>query len=389
MADIDEKDRSRDSGRDRDRSRRGDRPSRFSEGSNVRDRSVDRGGNDRGGRKSSSSRVYVSNISYEYRWQDLKDLFREKVGDVAFVELFVDDHDKPKGCGIVEFSDSASVKKCMEVMHRFELNGRKLVIKEDFGNERDKFGNIINGRRNRDRERQMDKGDWDDMRDRHRGGGGGGGGGGSGGGGGGGIGGMGGIGGIGGGCNWDNNPPSLMNLISKEPVEYKWGNTYGLSPQFLESLNINRPLVNRVFVANVSTTSFPTSLKLLVSIFVSLFAQVLRLNIMDLFIWCFSLISLVHFIRLGSFSGYTIFVLYIFFIYYYYLFFFVFTFVYYFPWVHSVLELIIKIPTDDFVNTYSKGLIFPWTTLLDIFFVLFIHLSIFKGSTPLYIVLEC
>jgi hypothetical protein len=32
----------------------------------------------------------------------------------------------------------------------------------------------------------------------------------------------------------------------------KWGNTYGLSPQFLESLWINGPLVARVFVANVS-----------------------------------------------------------------------------------------------------------------------------------------
>ena len=32
----------------------------------------------------------------------------------------------------------------------------------------------------------------------------------------------------------------------------KWGNTYGLSPQFLESLSISSPLVSRVFVANVS-----------------------------------------------------------------------------------------------------------------------------------------
>lgn len=32
----------------------------------------------------------------------------------------------------------------------------------------------------------------------------------------------------------------------------KWGNTYGLSPEFLESLWITSPLVNKVFVANVS-----------------------------------------------------------------------------------------------------------------------------------------
>lgn len=33
----------------------------------------------------------------------------------------------------------------------------------------------------------------------------------------------------------------------------KFGNTYGLSTQFLESLGINGPLVTRVFVANVSS----------------------------------------------------------------------------------------------------------------------------------------
>lgn len=33
----------------------------------------------------------------------------------------------------------------------------------------------------------------------------------------------------------------------------KFGNTYGLSTQFLESLGINGPLVTRVFVANVNT----------------------------------------------------------------------------------------------------------------------------------------
>ncbi len=33
----------------------------------------------------------------------------------------------------------------------------------------------------------------------------------------------------------------------------KWGNTYGLSPQFLESLNIHGALISKVFVANVSS----------------------------------------------------------------------------------------------------------------------------------------
>lgn len=54
--------------KERDRSRRGDRPSRFSD--IPRDRSNDR---------SEGRRLFVSNIPYEFRWTELKDLFKEKV----------------------------------------------------------------------------------------------------------------------------------------------------------------------------------------------------------------------------------------------------------------------------------------------------------------------
>lgn len=56
--------------KERDRSRRGDRPSRFSDA--ARDRS-----NERGDRE--SKRIIVSNIPYEYRWTELKDLFKDQV----------------------------------------------------------------------------------------------------------------------------------------------------------------------------------------------------------------------------------------------------------------------------------------------------------------------
>lgn len=103
--------------------------------SSSRDRSRDRN-NDRGGgggnanRKASERRIYVSNIPYDFRWQDLKDLFRTEVGKVAHVELFTDENDKPRGCGIVEFEDSDSVKTAVDKMHRFDIKGRKLVVKE-------------------------------------------------------------------------------------------------------------------------------------------------------------------------------------------------------------------------------------------------------------------
>lgn len=226
------KDRSRE--RDRDRSRRGDRPSRFGprSSSHSRERERDRE-RDRGGKKSSADRrIFVSNIAYEFRWQELKDLFRTEVGEVAYVELFHDENDKPRGCGIVEFESADSVKKAVEKMHRYDLKGRKLVVKEDFDIERDRYG-----------------------RQQKSGGGGGGIGNSSGGGGGGG----GGSGGGGGGRirdeprgKWDPTPslaPTLSAAVGSSGQ--KWGNTYGLSPQFLESLWINGPLVTRVFVANL------------------------------------------------------------------------------------------------------------------------------------------
>lgn len=62
----------RDRGRDRERSRRGDRPSRFS--SSTRERSPIRDRRKMGGER----RVYVSNVAYESKWQDIKDLFRDQ-----------------------------------------------------------------------------------------------------------------------------------------------------------------------------------------------------------------------------------------------------------------------------------------------------------------------
>lgn len=185
-----------DKSRDRDRTRRTDRPSRFSNISNKdRDRSPI-GGSGGGGHVSDPRRrIMVSNIPFEYRWQDLKDLFRTEVGDVTYVEILNDESGKPRGSAIVEFLSQDLVRKAVNKMHRFETKGRKLVIKEASD---DKGGQ----RRN--------------------------------------------MGGGGGGGGDRNNDLSMLQSNSS-----KFGNTYGLSPQFLESLGINCPLINKVFVANL------------------------------------------------------------------------------------------------------------------------------------------
>ena len=70
-------------------------------------------------------------------------MFRREVGEVGFVELFNDESNKPRGCGIVEFEKIESVQIALDKMNRFDLNGRNLVVKEDYGNERDKYGRVI------------------------------------------------------------------------------------------------------------------------------------------------------------------------------------------------------------------------------------------------------
>lgn len=186
------------SDRERDRSRRDNRNSGI--GNNDR-RS---GGRDRSPIRSRSGRndcrVFVSNLPYDYRWQDLKDLLRKEIGEVSFVELFSDENDKSKGCGIVEFESPESVKKAIEKLHRFDIDGRKIIVKEDNGAARDRYGQVIRSGRDRDR-----------GEDRH----------------------------------WEGG----RDLQSGKP--FVWGETYGLSPNFLEGLGIAPPLVCRVFIANL------------------------------------------------------------------------------------------------------------------------------------------
>ncbi|XP_041641152.1 myelin expression factor 2 isoform X2 [Cheilinus undulatus] len=86
-----------------------------------------------GGEKKGShrNRVFISNIPYDMKWQAIKDLMREKVGEVTYVELFKDAEGKSRGCGVVEFKDEEFVKKAIETMNKHDLSGRPLNIKED------------------------------------------------------------------------------------------------------------------------------------------------------------------------------------------------------------------------------------------------------------------
>ncbi|XP_054717152.1 myelin expression factor 2-like isoform X2 [Uloborus diversus] len=153
-----------------------------------RDRSPDA----RHSSSSNSRRVFVNNIPFECRWMEIKDLFREKVGDVTFVDMFEDDGGKFKGCGVVEFKDHEAAMKAVEKMHKHEIRGRMLNVKLDSGEV--------------DRRRSTGRGsDRDFMNDR------------------------------------------FDNEFRNEPQF----NTYGLNPVFLKSLGIHGPLNNKVFISNL------------------------------------------------------------------------------------------------------------------------------------------
>ncbi|XP_030233059.1 myelin expression factor 2 isoform X5 [Gadus morhua] len=85
-------------------------------------------GDKKGGQR---NRVFISNIPYDMKWQAIKDLMREKVGEVTYVELFKDAEGKSRGCGVVEFKDEEFVKKAVDTMNKHDLSGRPLNIKED------------------------------------------------------------------------------------------------------------------------------------------------------------------------------------------------------------------------------------------------------------------
>jgi len=155
-------------------------------------------------------RIFINNLPYESKWQEVKDLFRREVGEVNFVELFNDEQGRPRGAGIMEFASVDLAKKAIEKMNKHDFAGRKIVVKEDADVARDKHGRIIT---EKDKERFGN-------RERSTAGGRG------------------------------QGSSSVQGGGQGGAVDY--GNTYGLSVRFLESLGINVPLNQRIFVSNLS-----------------------------------------------------------------------------------------------------------------------------------------
>uniref|UniRef100_A0A5S6Q9W3 RRM domain-containing protein n=1 Tax=Trichuris muris TaxID=70415 RepID=A0A5S6Q9W3_TRIMR len=161
----------------------------------------------------SDKMVYISNIPYDVRWMELKDLVREKAGDVAYVEMIENVDGKSKGCAVVEFRDREAAKKCVETMHRMMLKDRSIVVKEI--REPERFFKKV-----------KDETGVDFFANRSF-----------------------------------TAPHSYPAVEEDGPPMSDGFETYGLSPLFLSRLGIQPPLTNRVFVSNVPFSAGTTKIR--------------------------------------------------------------------------------------------------------------------------------
>lgn len=151
-------------------------------------------------------RVYFANVSFDTRWTEIKDFFRDKIGNVTYCQLFEDESGRSRGCGLIEFSDNSSAQRAIDELHKHDFKGRDLVVKEDIDCERDRYGRLITNKKDKDSRDNS-------HRDSDR---------------------------IGRQQQQQQQQQSIYDP-SRQTYSNSY-NTYGLSPQFLESLNITGKL---------------------------------------------------------------------------------------------------------------------------------------------------
>eukprot|EP00752_Nemacystus_decipiens_P014208 g12637.t1 len=101
------------------------------------------GGFGGGGGRSANCKVFVSNLSYDVQWQDLKDHMRS-AGSVIRADIIVGNDGRSKGLGTVEFSKPYEAKNAISQLSDSDLKGRPIVVREDRGDS-GKLGRGVGG----------------------------------------------------------------------------------------------------------------------------------------------------------------------------------------------------------------------------------------------------
>ena len=72
--------------------------------------------------------IYVGNISYSLKEDDLRELF-EEYGEVSSVKIITDKYSgRSKGFGFIEMDDEEEAKAAIDSMNKKEIEGRQLVV---------------------------------------------------------------------------------------------------------------------------------------------------------------------------------------------------------------------------------------------------------------------
>lgn len=77
----------------------------------------------------SSCRVYVGNLSWSVKWQDLKD-HMEAAGSVEIATI-LEWNGRSKGCGVVTYATEEAAQNAIASLNDTELGGRKIFVRED------------------------------------------------------------------------------------------------------------------------------------------------------------------------------------------------------------------------------------------------------------------
>ena len=74
--------------------------------------------------------IYVANISFRAREQDLKELFSQ-YGEVSSVKIVTDrETGRSRGFGFIEMPNDSEGKKAIAELNGFEFSQRNLVVNE-------------------------------------------------------------------------------------------------------------------------------------------------------------------------------------------------------------------------------------------------------------------
>jgi RNA recognition motif-containing protein len=80
--------------------------------------------------KKTYTRVFVGNIPYSFNEKKVKE-HMSKAGEVASVELFLDEVGVSRGCGIIEYVNPSDCIRAIELLHLSKIEGRSITVKED------------------------------------------------------------------------------------------------------------------------------------------------------------------------------------------------------------------------------------------------------------------